>query len=174
MIYYLTHVIYANGMKALACWCKDEKLTVTNHIYPKNQLFDVYLYTSRSCHFCIPADDFFKHGQWYLYDISLFSKLETITSVDGGGIAVVYCRPSPGSHPVDTACPRPVPEWLLPISPGVGILWFSVIPVRCPLPIPPHCALLRRHFLFRPQPAFQILVGCHSPRTSDRCASVVA
>lgn len=52
MIYYLTHVIYANGKKALACWCKDEKLTVTNHIYLKNQLFDVYLYTSRSCHFC--------------------------------------------------------------------------------------------------------------------------
>lgn len=31
-----------------------------------------------------------------IYMTFLFSKLETITSVEGGGIAVVYCPPAPG------------------------------------------------------------------------------
>lgn len=74
MIYYLTHVIYANGKKALACWCKDEKLTVINHIYLKNQLFDVYN---------TPVDR----------AISAF--LRTIFSSTGSGIYMTFlCSPS--------------------------------------------------------------------------------
>lgn len=77
MIYYLTHVIYANGKKALACWYNDEKLTVTNHIYLKHQLFDVYL------HLYTPVDR----------AISAF--LRTIFSSTSSGIYMTFlCSPS--------------------------------------------------------------------------------